>query len=45
MMEEKKYHLANWQMIAQKKEHGGLGIHDFAALEYVLTSLLDSQVS
>ena len=32
----KKYHLANWQMIAQKKEHGGLGIHDLQLLNMCL---------
>ena len=31
-----KYHLANWQLVAQKKEYGGLGILDLETLNLCL---------
>lgn len=33
-----KYHLANWQLVAQKKELGGLGIPDLSNLNLSLSS-------
>jgi hypothetical protein len=33
---QKRYHLANWQLIAQKKDHGGLGIPDLRTLNLCL---------
>lgn len=30
--DNKKYHLANWQLVAQKKEFGGLGVPDLQLL-------------
>jgi hypothetical protein len=33
---EKKYHLANWQLIAQKKEYGGMGVPDLQQLNLCL---------
>lgn len=33
-----KYHLANWQLVAQKKELGGLGIPDLRNLNLCLLS-------
>jgi len=34
-----KYHLAHWQLVAQKKELGGLGIPDLRNLNLALLSL------
>ena len=31
-----KYHLASWQLVAQKKEEGGLGIPDLRSLNLAL---------
>lgn len=39
--DEHKYHLANWQLVAQKKELGALGIPD---LENKILSLLSSWI-
>lgn len=33
-----KYHLANWQLVSQKKEMGGLGIPDLRSLNLALLS-------
>lgn len=34
--EKHKYHLASWQLVAQKKEFGGLGIPDLRSLNLAL---------
>jgi hypothetical protein len=34
--DKKKYHIANWQLMAQKKESGGLGISDLRSLNLCL---------
>jgi hypothetical protein len=36
--EKHKYHLANWQLVSQKKEMGGLGIPDLRSLNLALLS-------
>ena len=36
--EKHKYHLAHWQLVAQKKELGGLGIPDLRNLNLSLLS-------
>jgi hypothetical protein len=36
--EKHKYHLANWQLVSQKKEMGGLGIPDLRSLNMALLS-------
>ena len=36
--EKHRYHLANWPLVAQKKEFGGLGIPDLRSLNLALLS-------
>jgi len=39
-----KYHLANWQLVSQKQDYGGLGIPDLHQMN-VSVGLLDFTLS
>ena len=39
--DQHKYHLANWQLVSQKKDMGGLGIPDLRSLKFGFIKLLD----
>lgn len=38
-----KYHFVNWQLLAQKKDQGGMSVPDLRDLS-LITGILDSQI-